>query len=94
MKLGEPSKFLECLRANKGELIRLKRPLYWYAGGKDSVVNRVCILVDADPDETRPPEALSSADACAGTRPTAAALLFFGDSLHWVWVNENVLEIL
>ena len=89
---------LDRLQAHRGGLVRIKSGLFWYGGrGWDRVPGRLCLVLDVATNKDLPADALIDARTDRGAAAftaLVAALLLVDGAPHWVWVNEESVELL
>jgi hypothetical protein len=98
--------FFETLKANCGELIKLKNQLFWYKkGGWDGTYNRICLIVDvinamddAGRDIDLPDNVVVQAySGRPGGRHDifeVALCLIIDELPKWIWVDKRHVELL
>ncbi len=86
--------FLETLKANHGELIRLTSHLRWYNNHWwDGNPDRICIILDADSASYTVDPSARSINAY-DPECRYAVKLFIDESCHWIWLDERDVEFI
>ena len=93
--------FLDELQAHIDDLIRIKTELFWYnphrpgeAPKADGTPGRVCLLLDARREISHAFIDACPAEGDRSRSQSASILVFFDGMSRWIWVWDEVLEII